>query len=232
MVSGNRAASFKNPETPHQSRLQAPPQSASAECCKSVPHPRVSHGGLFSSKGRVSIYIDGLNFHYGLRILKRSYTDFKFDFAKFITYLVGSGQLIQAYYYNASLKRQMNLPLYREQRRFFARLRKIKGFRVVLCKRQRRVSEEGRQYYTIKGDDIHLAIDMLKDAYEDMYDTAILISGDGDFAPLVRYVRRKGKKVENYHFADNVSRALTKSCDVSRAINKNTANRFFYRGEQ
>lgn len=140
-------------------------------------------------------------------------------------------RLIQTYYYNASLKQKVNPRVFSQQRHFFARLRKIKKFKIVLCRRQLRFGPEGEEIYRIKGDDIHLAIDMLKDAYEDKYDPAILMSGDGDFAPLVRYVKIKGKRVENYHFADNVSRALTKLCDENHTIDRKTANRFFYRDD-
>lgn len=227
MVSGKRAANFKNLTSSSTSRRQAPPQAQRA-CRTRVPHHRESHGGLFSSE-RVSIYIDGSNFYYGIHTLREGYTDFKFDFDRFIRKSVGKRRLIQVYYYNASLKQKVNPRVFSQQRRFFARLRKIKKFKVVLCRRQLRFGPEGEEFYRIKGDDIHLAIDMLKDAYEDKYDTAILLSGDGDFAPLVRYVKRKGKRVENYHFAENVSRALTKLCDECHIIDKKTANRFFYR---
>ena len=88
---------------------------------------------------------------------------------------------------------------------------------------------EGNESFTIKGDDIHLAIAMLKDAYENRYDTAVLVSGDGDFSPLVRYVRKLGKKVENYHFVGNISYDLMKVCSTSSTINKKMVNRFFLR---
>ncbi len=232
MSSGATAASFNNPTCSPLSGRQAPPQAAQAACRTVFPTIAKATVGYFSSSERVSIYIDGLNFYYGLRTIRNTYTDFRFDFARFIKKILRRRELIKAYYYNASLKRQIDPLIYKRQRVFFSRLRTIENFRVVLCKRQRRVSKEGKEYYTIKGDDIHLAIDMLKDAYENQYDTAILISGDGDFAPLVRQVKQRGKRVENCHFADNVSRALMKACDESRVIDKKTANRFFLREEK
>lgn len=44
---------------------------------------------------------------------------------------------------------------------------------------------------------------MVKDAYENKFDTAILISGDGDFAPLVKLVKSKGKRVEKFSFRES-----------------------------
>jgi len=178
---------------------------------------------------RVSVYIDGANFFYGLRLINRRYTDFNFDFAKYVRHIVGNKLLVEVYYYNASLKQEKNLDLFKKQQQLFDRLRKEK-FKVVLCKRQRTTNiNDGSDYFRIKGDDIHLAIDMLKDAYENKYDTSILISGDGDFAPLVRYVKNKGKKVENLHFEKNISLDLLKECKINSIIDKKIVNKFFYR---
>ena len=181
---------------------------------------------------RASVYIDGANLLYGLRSLNRRYTDFKFDFEKFVKKITSGKELVQVYYYNAPLKLTKDPELAKQQQRFFSRLRNTDKFNVVLCKRQRRTNVDGKESFTIKGDDIYLAIDMLRDAYENRYDDAILISGDGDFAPLVVYVRQKGKRVENYHFVGNISLDLIKECNTNSIIDKKIVNRFFYREEQ
>jgi uncharacterized LabA/DUF88 family protein len=46
-----------------------------------------------------------------------------------------------------------------------------------------------------KGVDIALSRDMLRDAFMDNYDVALLIAGDGDYVPLVTEVKRLGKVV-------------------------------------
>jgi len=119
-----------------------------------------------------------------------------------------------------------------QQQQFFGRLRKLDKFKVILCKRQRRTLADGSDVYTIKGDDIHLAIDMLKDAYEDSYDCSVLISGDGDFAPLVRYVKNLKKQGKNVCFRNNISYDLRKECTTSVFIDKKIANKFFYRNKK
>ncbi len=178
---------------------------------------------------RVCVYIDGANFFGGIRTINRHYTDYKFNFKRFIRKISKKRELVTVYYYNASLKQQINPQIFAKQQSLFKRLRKIERCKIILCKRQKRENKDGTYYYTIKGDDIHLAIDMLRDAYEDKYDTAILVSGDGDFAPLVKYVKKKGKRVENYHFKENISLDLKKVCDKTEVINKKTVNRFFFR---
>ena len=46
-----------------------------------------------------------------------------------------------------------------------------------------------------KGVDVMIATDMVSMAYEDKYDTAYLLSADGDFTHAIRKVRDTGKKV-------------------------------------
>ena len=64
--------------------------------------------------------------------------------------------------------------------------------------------------YTDKGTDVHIATDILIHAFDNQYDTAILISEDGDFAAAVQEVRRLRKKVENAYFR---ARHLSSVCD-------------------
>jgi len=44
---------------------------------------------------RVSIYIDGANFVYGLKSLSPKYSDYHFDFENFIKKIVGENDLIE-----------------------------------------------------------------------------------------------------------------------------------------
>lgn len=178
---------------------------------------------------RVSIYIGGANFVYGLKSLSPKYSDYHFDFENFIKKIIGKNDLIDIFYYNASLKQAINLRRFKEQQKLLARLRKITKCKVVLCKRQKRFNKDDEEYYTIKGDDINLALDMLNDAWENKYDKAILFSGDGDFAPLLKYVKNKNKKVEVISFDKLASRNLLNESDRFSFINKKTANKFFWR---
>ncbi len=207
-------------------------KSALAECRKSVPCLCNCKGRFILTMERVSIYIDGANFSYGIRSIKMSYTDFKFDFGKYAEEMTRNKKLIQVYYYNASLKYEINPELFKEQQKFFNRLKKLENFKLILCKRQRINNKDGTYNFRIKGDDLHLALDMLKDAYENKYDRAILISGDGDFKPLANYVKKLGKKVENHYFKGNISMDLLNECNNNVLIDKKVVNRFFYREQQ
>nr|AQS33460.1 hypothetical protein [uncultured archaeon] len=178
---------------------------------------------------RVSVYIDGANFYYGLKTISERYSDIFFDFEKFIRSIIGNDELITIYYYNAPLKENLNKWVYWNQMKLFERIRKIPKCEVILCKRQKRVNKDKQEYYVIKGDDIHLSLDMLRDACKDKYDKAILISGDGDFAQLADYVREENKEVEVYAFKELTSVDLINKSNRHVWIDKKTANKFFYR---
>ena len=180
-------------------------------------------------KEKISIYIDGANFVYGLKTLHPKYSDYHFDFKNFIKKVVGGNQLVGIFYYNASLKQKINPRRFREQQKLFSRLRKIPKCRVILCKRQKRFNKDEEEYYTIKGDDIYLALDMLNHAWENKYNKAILISGDGDFTQLIKYVKNKKKEVEVISFEEIASRNLINEVKRFQFITKKIANRFFWR---
>lgn len=49
---------------------------------------------------------------------------------------------------------------------------------------------------TDKGTDVNIAVEMLKHAYNNVYDLAILVSRDADFAGVVKIIKNLGKNVE------------------------------------
>src|SRR3989304_4267715 len=86
---------------------------------------------------------------------------------------------------------------------------------------------DGNNFYFDKEDDINMAVDMVENAYEDNFDIAILVSGDGDFVPAVRSVKKKDKIVKNIYFKDSSSRNLKDFCDESLELSKQILNEFF-----
>ena len=68
---------------------------------------------------------------------------------------------------------------------------------------------------------VHIAVDMVKLAYNDAYDTSIIISGDGDFVPAVKAVQEKGKRVEHAYFKIGHSWFLKQTCNKSILMDEN-----------
>ena len=56
--------------------------------------------------------------------------------------------------------------------------------------------------------DIKIAIDIISLAYENTYDTAVLVSGDGDFVPVVKKVKEVDKDVEVWAFRYSLANTL------------------------
>jgi uncharacterized LabA/DUF88 family protein len=178
---------------------------------------------------RVSILIDGCNFYYGLRSINRKYTDVHFHFEKYCKSLCGKKRkLVKIYYYNAPLKLEKNPSIYQKQQKMFSRLQNSDLFAVRLCKRQKRNGLDGSDIYVVKEDDIYLAVDMLSGAYENEYDTAIIISGDGDFRPVVEKVKSLLKNVENIFFEGSSSLALVNVCDISKPLTRKDVKKNFF----
>lgn len=66
--------------------------------------------------------------------------------------------------------------------------------------------------------DTQLTSDMIKFAAEDEYNTAILVSNDGDYESAVHTVNSFKKEVELVYFRKNVSMALKSVCKISRRV--------------
>ncbi len=178
---------------------------------------------------RVAVFIDGNNFYFGLRKIYGKDKSLKnFDFQRFSNFLAGEGKVVGIYYYNAQLDKEFNSKKFKSQREFFSELRKIPNFNLVLCKLlKRNITGTNKHYYIIKEDDINMAVDMVDGSADDTFDTAVLVSGDGDFVPAVRSVKRRNKRVENVYFDGSSSRNLKNHCDKSLALTKEILKDFF-----
>jgi len=72
-----------------------------------------------------------------------------------------------------------------------------------------------------KGIDTGLVTDLIMGAWEDSYDTAVLISADADFIPAVKFIQSKGKKVIHACFPPsgaNLQRECWSSVDLLSII--------------
>jgi len=137
---------------------------------------------------RISIFIDGSNLYHGMKSLFGR-TDL--DFARLVDWLVQGRTLVRTYYYNATVSATHDPQRASNQQRFFASLARIPYFTVRLGRLEPRGSS-----FVEKGVDIAIAVDMLSMAYINAYDTAILVSSDGDFAKAICAVCDLGKHVE------------------------------------
>ncbi|MCK4256930.1 NYN domain-containing protein [candidate division WOR-3 bacterium] len=156
---------------------------------------------------KVAIFIDGSNFYHAMKDNLGQETTI--DFRKFSEILVGSRELIRTYYYTSLLIKEINEEQYRAQQNFLDILKTLPYLKVKLGRLEKRPDGS----IVEKGVDVTLAIDILKLA--PTYNTAILVSGDGDFAYVLETVKDLGKHVEVAYFWSKFSHPthLREACD-------------------
>ena len=178
------------------------------------------------NKERIIIFIDGSNIYHILKNLFPEKKPNDFNFEKFVNYISKERKLVRTYYYNAPLDREKDEDSYIKQQKFFDKIQRIPNFTFVLCRMLKR-KVDGKMVYEVKEDDIHLAVDMVKLAFNDAYDTAILVSSDGDFVPAIQAVKEKGKNVENIGFENKFSYHLQQESDKFVKLKKEVVRQFF-----
>ncbi len=159
---------------------------------------------------RVAIFIDGSNLYHALEgTLKRH----DLDFTQFVARLCGDRCLFRVYYYNALQDVSVRPDAFREQQEFLDTLRKTPYLEVRLGTIK---TAQGTQVE--KGVDIMLGTDLLYFAWKDFYDTAVLVSGDADFAYALQTVKNMGKHVEVAYFEGATARELLAVADVRHQL--------------
>ena len=164
---------------------------------------------------RISIFIDGSNLYHSLKRYK-----IKAKFQDIIEILGKGKDVVNIFYYTALLDKSFDEGRYFEHQKFLEKIKKIPNFNVVLCNLRRTILKDGSVNFAIKGDDIHLANDLIKGAFKDEFDEAIIISGDEDFVPAIKTVRELNKKVTNAYFPKSSSYLLRRCCDDSINLRK------------
>src|SRR3990167_6135612 len=127
----------------------------------------------FNNQNQTYAFIDAANLIYGTK-----YENWKIDFAKLIKYLRERYQVDKAYYY-AGIEISNE-----QQKKFFEKLRQF-GYHLRLKPVKLYTRDDGS--VTKKANcDVGMTFDMMR--FFDQYQKAIILTGDGDFAPIVEYL--------------------------------------------
>jgi uncharacterized LabA/DUF88 family protein len=154
---------------------------------------------------RVAIFIDGSNLYHSL---EENCHRYDVDFGAFSAKLAGGRPHLRTYYYNVLRDPDRNPQAYQDQQKFLTALHSTPYLEVRLG-----ASKLRGDVPVEKGVDIMIATDFLKMAWNDLYDTAILVSGDGDFSYAVQAVKDLGKHVVVAAFSANLSKELGQVAD-------------------
>lgn len=172
---------------------------------------------------RIFIIIDGNNFYHCLKELKLRNL-LNFDYEKFTQFLVGKRRLAFKKYYIGAIREEPNNPKSREL---------MVGQQKLLGKLQKQDWQIGFGHmlktdnYHEKGVDVLITVDLLVGAYENLYDTAILVSSDTDLIPAIEKVRSMKKKIEYIGFSHKPSYGLIANSDVRRLLIKDELLGYF-----
>lgn len=143
---------------------------------------------------RVGVFVDVQNLYYSARNIYNS----RVNFSALLNQAVGKRKLIRAIAY--VIRAQMP-----EEQTFFDALGKA-GFEVK--------AKDLQVFYggIKKGDwDVGVTMDVIR--MMNKLDTVVLASGDGDYAPLLEYVKNFGARVEIIAFGKSASGKLIEMAD-------------------
>ncbi len=148
-----------------------------------------------TSEQRVAVLVDVANMYYSAKNIHGT----RVNFGKVLEDAVGDRNMVRALAYVV----KADSP---DEQKFFEALDK-QGFEVKMKDLQ--VFAGGAK----KGDwDVGIAVDAIKMA--DRLDSMVLVTGDGDYIPLVRYLQdAKGCKVEVMAFQESTSLKLREAAD-------------------
>lgn len=143
---------------------------------------------------RVVVLIDVQNLYHSAKAIFQKYVNFK----ELLDVAVGDRQLVRAFAYVVRTKTG-------EEKPFFDALQKL-GIEI-------RVKDLQEYYGGIKKADwdVGIAIDAIKTL--DIVDAVVLASGDGDYIPLVEYLKNHGRRVEVMAFGKSTSSKLEEIAD-------------------
>lgn len=152
-----------------------------------------------NKKYRVIVYVDGYNLFHGIRSFRDDRGEVldqmqRVDLNKLSTSLLSKARRLDQVYYFSALAEWR--PDDYKKHSIYIRDHKKSGVSVQLghFKKKSRICEHcGKRNITHeeKETDIHIALQMLEDAFDDLFDTAFIMSTDADLVPVIRSIRKR-----------------------------------------
>ena len=161
----------KNTLAQNASFSEAIDSADSAESSEQIPAFNTTN------RGRVAIFIDGSNLFYAALQL-----GIEINYSKLLRCLVGNSRLLRAFFYTGVDRTN-------EKQQSFLLWMRRNGYRVVA--KDLTLFPDGSKKADLA---VEIVVDMMK--LVGSYDTAVLVSGDGDLAYAVNAIGYKGVRVE------------------------------------
>ena len=167
---------------------------------------------------RVMVFIDGNNLYHRLKDKGWKTWINVGSLAKKVT---GQRNLVHIYYYNASPLG--GRPYTESANKFLAYVENTPNLTIHKSWLQsvKKVNEYGSyQFHEEKGADTALSVDLVCLAAGDKFDTAIIISSDGDFEPAARAIQDEYKKLVEVVYFEGSRPFVMESCSTMRKFRK------------
>ena len=211
---------------------------------------------------RISIFIDAGNF-YHLVLKKLGLNEVEFNFEGFVNFIANGRQIIEngKRFYIGTVREKRDghesTKAMSNQTKLFSELINSGGWVIQTSKLRTRtekikIDDRVVNYQQIlksgikeviykksreKGIDVQLAVDLLIDAFDNKYDTAVIVSSDTDLVPAINVVRNHlGKKVEyigfsipmaNLYESTKPTQSMIGNSDIQRVLVESDLKPFF-----
>ena len=177
------------------------------EICTNLSQQIKSLTGLIESskfvkKETIALFVDSQNLYYSARTGYAA----KVNYEKLLRLITGKRKLIEAYAYIVQ-------PPEGDVKPFATSLERI-GYIVKTKDVRTRANGSAKANW-----DMGMALDIL--GILDRVDTIVLASGDGDFVPLVDFIKGTNKRVEIFAFPDNTAYDLKAKADRFEPLGEN-----------
>ncbi|MGD9379562.1 MAG: NYN domain-containing protein [candidate division WOR-3 bacterium] len=156
----------------------------------------------FVEKERIALFVDSQNLYYSARMGYAA----KVDYEKLLRLITGTRNLTKAYAYIVQ-------PPEGDVKPFATSLERI-GYIVKTKDVRTRADGSAKANW-----DMGMALDILGTL--DRVDTIVLASGDGDFVPLIDFIKGSSKRVEIFAFPDNTAYDLKEKADHFEPLGEN-----------
>lgn len=172
---------------------------------------------ILENRGRVAIFIDGSNLFYAALQL-----GIEIDYTKLLVRLTAGSRLLRSFFYTGVDRTN-------EKQQGFLLWMRRNGYRVIA--KDLVQLPDGSKKANL---DVEIAVDMM--ALVGSYDTAVLVSGDGDLAYAVDAVSYRGVRVEVVSLRSMTSDSLINVADryidletIQESIQKTHRQNYTYR---
>lgn len=153
------------------------------------------------AKKRCTIYVDGFNLYYG--VLEDNPQWKWLNLQTFFEALRPDEEVVAVKYFTAEIEpEKRSSPKRDRQKRYFRALRMLPKIHLIFGRYQLRwvtCRAQCRQKYQTpeeKKTDVNIAVAMINDTLQGLTDTMVLVSGDSDIEPAVKWIRENHPEIK------------------------------------